>query len=137
MDCCQLSYMTIWSRGLVRSWDNLKSFIISPLPQTLWTSNLASLWLAIWGFHPCHSTLWSNGLTRSHDNLEPLYLHYHNIYGRNTWQRGHLPWLSFTHKVKWTYHHVVLWDHMKNQKHMSPIPPCLAGWWLALSDFYP
>ena len=42
------------------------------------------------------------------------YLHYHNIYGHKAKQDGDLPWLSFTHNVKWPHNHVVLWDQMTN-----------------------
>ena len=30
------------------------------------------------------------GLARSRDRLKPLYLHYHSVYGHQTWQVGDL-----------------------------------------------
>ena len=43
-----------------------------------------------------------------------VYLHYYNVYDHKTWQDDNLPQLLFTHKVKWPYDHVVLWDHVTN-----------------------
>ena len=44
----------------------------------------------------------SRVLTKSSDNLKPLYLHYHNVYGYQTWQDGRI--------------HKVLIDHLTNEK---------------------
>ena len=36
-------------------------------------------------------THWSRGLPRSRDKLRLLHLHYHSVYGHQTWQDGDLP----------------------------------------------
>ena len=91
--------------------------IISLLPQCLWPYNLAGYWTTMRGFYSKYqSVLWSSGLERSRDKLKQLYLRYHNIYGQKTCRNGDLTWLIFTHKVKWPYNHVVLQDHVTNEK---------------------
>ena len=32
-----------------------------------------------------------------------IYLHYNNVYGRQTWEDGELPWGASTHKVTWHF----------------------------------
>ena len=54
----------------------------------------------------------------------------------------HKPWLSFTHKVKWSYNHVILWDHVTDLKHcisMTTIPMAKneTRWCFTWTDFYP
>ena len=63
-----------------------------------------------------HLVTWSWEITRETKTIVSAL---HDTYGYKTWQDGDLPLLHFAHKVKWTYNHVVLWDHMTNQKHMS------------------
>ena len=43
---------------------------------------------------------WSRGLVRSHDKLKS-YLHYHSVYGHQTWKDGKLPWWTPAYKVTW------------------------------------
>ena len=70
------------------------------------------------GFHAvCYFTLWWRGLARSRDKLKSFtttYLYYHKIYDPKIRQDRDLHWLLFTHKAKWPYNHVVLWDHATN-----------------------
>ena len=47
--------------------------------------------------------------------LKSLYLHYHNAYGHQTWQGNDLPQGA----PKAHFDHVVLRDHVTNQKHIS------------------
>ena len=54
----------IFSRGLARSWENLKLKHSYPLS---------------------HMILRSFGITRSCDKLKPFYLHYRNAYGHQIW----------------------------------------------------
>ena len=107
-----------WSYELTRQ----SKTIISLLAHCLWPPNLASWWLAMRRFHPhCYSTIWSRGLTKSRDKLKSVYLNYHNIYDHKTKQNGDLLWVSFTHKVKWAFNHVVLADHVTNQNNYTSI----------------
>ena len=49
--------------------------------------------------------------------LKTLYLHYHNVYGHQTWQGGDLPWGALTHKATWPLgNNVVLQNHVMNWK---------------------
>ena len=44
------------------------------------------------GSCPCSCmTLYLRGLTASLDKLKILYLHYHNVYGHQTWHGGDIP----------------------------------------------
>ena len=87
-------------------------------PQCLWPPNLVNWRLAMRGFHAvCYFTLWWRGLARSRDKLKSFtttYLYYHKIYDPKIRQDRDLHWLLFTHKAKWPYNHVVLWDHATN-----------------------
>ena len=56
---------------------------------------------------------WPRGLARSLDKLKPLYLHYHSVYGHQTWQDGD-PGEAAAHKVVWPFDHVVLQNHVTN-----------------------
>ena len=40
-------------------------------------------------------------------------------YGHQIWQGGHIQWGAPNDKVTWPFDHVVLWDHVTNQKHFS------------------
>ena len=42
------------------------------------------------------------------------HLHYHNAYGHQTWQGDDTQWRTPTHKITWSFNHVVLWGHLKN-----------------------
>ena len=85
-------------------------------------------------------TLWSSGFARSYDKLKPLYLHYHNAHGHQTWQGGGLPWgLPQLYITLWLYG---LSRSYGKLKPLSPLPECLwppnmVGWRLALMSFYP
>ena len=46
-------------------------------------------------------------------------LQYYNIYDHKNRQYYDLPWLSFTHKVKWPPNHVFLLQHVTNWKHCT------------------
>ena len=67
--------------------------IISPLPRYLWPQNRDLPWLPFahkfkW---PYHLVLWDHVANWRH-------LHYHNAYGRKTWQDEDLPsWVNSTH----------------------------------------
>ena len=54
------------------------------------------------------------GLKRSRDKLNPLYIHYHNAYGSQTWQGGDIERGASLHKVTRLFVHVVLQGHMNN-----------------------
>ena len=85
--------------------------IISSLTQCLWPPNLTGWWITL--MDSClwsPTTLWPRGLVRSRDNIKSLYLHYHSAYVHQTWQDDDLLWLSFTHKAKLPYNHLVLWE---------------------------
>ena len=45
-------------------------------------------------------TPWSRGLVRWHGKLKS-YLHYHSVYGHQTWKDGKLPWWTPAYKVTW------------------------------------
>ena len=131
-------YITSWSIDLMRSYNNL---------QLLYLYN-----------HSAYDHTKLGKLVTCHEGLPPIML----LHPLVTWsckilwqtkiiilchkirQDGALPLLSFTHKVKWPYNHVILWDRITNflVYIVSPRPQCLwpqsvAGWWLTLIDFYP
>ena len=105
------SHMTLWSRGLVRPRDNLKSYFHYHSAYSHQTRQADDLpWET-----STHSVTPSFGHVDLRDHVrKPLWFHYHSIYGHKTWQDGELPWLPFTHKVKWLYNHTVLWDQVTN-----------------------
>ena len=104
--------MSLWSRGLVRWRDNLKS--LYPHYRNV-----------------CGHETWQAGdllWETSTNNVTPTFGHVVKI----TWQTktiiSPLPdyllakilarlWLPFTHKVIWPYNHLVLWDQVTNWKH--------------------
>ena len=47
------------------------------------------------------------------DKCKTLYLHFHNIYGHQTWQRGNLWWRDPNFKVMWPFDYVVTWQMKK------------------------
>ena len=57
------------------------------------------------------------GLKRKHlespYSATTLYLHYHNIYGLQTWQGGDSPQGAPNHKITLLFEHVVLRDQVK------------------------
>ena len=70
------------------------------------------------GFHPyCYYTFLSRSLARSLGKRKSLFFDYHNIYGHKIRHDGDLTWVLLTNKVQWPYNHVVLWDHVTNEKH--------------------
>ena len=53
-------------------------------------------------------------ITWSCDKCKTLCLHFHNIYGHQTWQSGNLPLEDLTHQVMWPFDYVVMWQMEKN-----------------------
>ena len=61
------------------------------------------------------------------------YLHYHNVYGHQTWQGGDLPWGAPTHEIIWpsiTWSWEITWQ---TKTIISPLlqflwPPSLLRW---------
>ena len=108
------NYVTLWSHGLARSYGELKP--LSPLPECLWPLNMVGWRLTLMTFYPkSFSTFWSRGFAAiSRDKLKPLCLHFHSVFGHQTWQHGDLPWGAFTHKVTWPYDFVFLQDRIAN-----------------------
>ena len=52
--------------------------------------------------------------------LQPLkisYLHYHNANGHQAWKGSNLSWRVLTHKVTWSFDHVVSRDHAARWEH--------------------
>ena len=80
-----------WSREVTRQIENL----ISPLPQSLWPSNMASRATHLWN----HMILWQRGDVWSHDKLKPWQILFGKAYGNETWQVGELWWSERTHEV--------------------------------------
>ena len=104
----------LWSRGLEASHGKLKSlYLYYHSAYDHWTWQAGDLPLEA----STHNVIPPLSLARSRNKLKPLYLHYHNIYGHKTRQCDELLWLPFTHKVKWPYNDLVLWDHMTNKKY--------------------
>ena len=101
-------------------WDLVTKTTISPLPRCLLPPNFAEVWLTIRGAHQSkHMALWSRVVARSRDKLKPWYLHYCNDYGQKTWYDTDFPWVDSTHKITWTYNHVVWQDRVTNQNHYA------------------
>ena len=46
-----------------------------------------------------------------------IYLHYHGVYGHQTWQDGDLPWEAAAHWVIWPFVDMILWDHVTKENH--------------------
>ena len=89
--------------------------ILSSLPKCIWLPHLARPSLTLMGSCPWSCMILRlGGFVRSRDSIKSLYLYYHNIHHHKTRQDNDLPWLSFTHKVKWPHNQVVLWDHVTN-----------------------
>ena len=57
------------------------------------------------------------------------YLHQYNGYGHQTCQGDNLPPGVPTHKATEPFNHVVLWDHLENQEHLSRLPQCHKVTW--------
>ena len=49
----------------------------------------------------------------SHDKCKNLYLHFHNIYGQQSWHSSNLRWGDTIFKVTWTFNFVVTWQMKK------------------------
>ena len=112
--------------------------ITSSLQQCLWPPNFSGWWLNLQELLPIKS--WSCGLARSFDRLKPLYLH-RNYAMTIKLGRVVTSWGSPTHKVTWSFNHVVLQDHLSNQNILFPPlqslwPPNLAVWWHTMRITY-
>ena len=55
-------------------------------------------------------------LLRSCDSLKIFYLHFHSVYGHQTWQDDNLPWGIPSHKVIWPFDHFILQNRVINEK---------------------
>ena len=55
------------------------------------------------------------GCVNSSDKLKTLYLHFHNTYGKKTYQGGGIPCGISNHKPPWLLNEVVLWGHTTNE----------------------
>ena len=49
-------------------------------------------------------------------------LHYHNVFGNQTWQGDDLPSMGRTHKVIWHFNDVVFSDHVSNWNRYTSCP---------------
>ena len=129
--------MTISSRRLVRSRENLKSLYFHYHSayghQALQVGNL------LWEASTHNVNLWSCGLARSPEKLKPL-LSTTTI--SMTIKRGRMvTYLDYLLPIKSNDHIimlccVIMWQ---TKNIISPLPQCLwpqnlAGWWLTLSD---
>ena len=104
----KLSRMVTYLEELspIKSYDHLVTWscettwqtksIISPLPHCLLPPNVVGWWLSY--------------------KLKPLLIQYHSAYSHQTWQGGDLPWGVVTHKVTWSFIHVILQDHVTKLK---------------------
>ena len=54
---------------------------------------------------------------KSHDHIITFYIPYHKVYGYQTWEEGDLLWEPSNHKVTQSFKHVMMWDHVINQKY--------------------
>ena len=93
MGPCPYSHMNLWSCGVVRLHDNLKSLCLhyhSTYDHQTWQAGELP-----WGTST-HNVTSLFGHARSPDKLEPLYLYYKNI--TKTLQDGDLLWQPFTLK---------------------------------------
>ena len=54
------------------------------------------------------------GCVSSSDKLK-TYLHFHNTYGKKTYQGDDIPCGISNHKPPWLLNEVVLWDHARNE----------------------
>ena len=98
------------------------NFFNTPIPQCLLLPDLAEWWVTLTGCYPqsC-STLWFRGLTKSHDK----YL-----------------WGVPSHKVTWSFDHVVWWSHTTNYIFYIctctwPIATYMAKWYITIRGFPP
>ena len=100
-----------WSWGITCKLKSLYLYCHRAYDHRTWQAGYLPLGVST------HNVIPPLSLARSRNKLKPLYLHYHNIYGHKTRQCDELLWLPFTHKFKWPYNHLVLWDHMTNKKY--------------------
>ena len=100
-----------WSWGITCKLKSLYLYCHRAYDHRTWQAGYLPLGVST------HNVIPPLSLARSRNKLKPLYLHYHNIYGHKTRQCDELLWLPFTHKVKWPYNDLVLWDHMTNKKY--------------------
>ena len=68
-------------------------------------------------------TLSTCGHVSLRDKLETLYLHYHNVFGHQTYQGGGITQRALTHKATW------LFDHVNNMRSRENI------WKISISTF--
>ena len=83
-------------------------------------------------------------LPRSRDkktHCRQLYLPYQRAYSHKTSHNETLLWWAPTYTFNWSFDHVVLQDHVINEKHYIfnttvPMAPNLVGWWFTLRGSY-
>ena len=93
-------HVTFRSRGHVTNVICTSTILCSPnLVVVTYRSQLQS-----------HVTFWLCGYVANGKNL---YLHFHNVYGHQTWQSGNLQWGSPTFKVMWPFDYGVTWQMKK------------------------
>ena len=82
-----------------------------PLPQCIWPQNVTGWWYS--GRASIHKVTWS--LKPVHvrlcEKIKSLNLHYHNVYGKQSWLGGDIKWVAPTPNVTWSFSHVVVWSH--------------------------
>ena len=95
--------------------------IISPPPQCWRLSTMSGWSLILRVSYPCYSILWLRSLARSSHKLRPLYLHNHEAYGHQSWQRCGLPWGVPTHNI---YDFLITWlcKITWQNKNVLPLP---------------
>ena len=124
--------MTLWSHGLIRSGDKLKSYLDYHNVYGHQTWEYGNLPCGLLPIKPM--AFWSRGLMRSRGKLKSLYLHYHSVYGHQTWKmviyfdellliKSHDPLITWSYKIKWETKIII-----------SSLPQCLwpsnvARWW--------
>ena len=65
---------------------------------------------------------WTLGLVRSLDKLKLLNLHYHSVYGYQTWRYGNFLWWAPTFKFKRLFDHMILQDRATNYIFIIKVP---------------
>ena len=129
---CPWSYSTLWSRGLLRLHDQLKT---CSLPQCLLPTNVSGWWLTFRSSYPCYSRLWSHSLVGSLDKLKtsPLTrcLSPSNLAGVWSHPLSHMILESWSSEIMW-----------QSKTIISPLPQSLwhqnfARWWPTMNGFYP
>ena len=79
----------------------------------------------LWWGNSAHKIICKNGHVRFREKLKTLFLHFHNVCDRKTWQCGNVSWEPAPMK---SYDSLIIWFceiTWQTKNVISPLPPCL------------